>query len=857
MLIAMVPVSAQESPREEFRHQREDREQNDRRDEWIEGMHRTEPGINWRVIERENQEARTLVRARSGKWKGEHTSIQGSDTIAGILRGNWQERGSANQAGRIVYADVDVARGMIYAASAAGNVWRGTVDGTNWTSLNDGMRFNGIIMLKQIISGGNRRLLALHNSPASLHYSDDDGVTWQLAGGLDTIARWGSFARGVVAGSGDTIYALGEEWDYQQWRSIITVYRSTDAGSSFSNIMRTVGSVRNFDLWASTAKGGVSGSTVLLMHNDSIFRIRPNGGMDPFSVIQGFDVSSARACYLICTGAGLTLRLYAVIDRDTAAQWIASTDRGASWNHRGYSVRPFSRNSMTASGGGSENVFIGGVECFRSYDGGRNWSKRNDWWTYYDDPEFELHADIFGIHTIYDPDTGGEMIHLISCDGGLFMSLDDIQTVSNLSMNGLNVSQYYSTYTRRTDGKVVYAGSQDQGLQFAALDNGGVLKFDQVISGDYGHLTSGDSGRTFWCNYPGFAMYRSGSGAGAGMPQWTFEGNQQLWLPPIAADPANPRIAYVANGNAQDGAYLVRLRATTNTLISAEQLPYDFSEDGSNGQISAIAISPINPNYRYVLTTAGVFFRSSDAGASWNRTDTSFVGPGNHYFYGASIVPSRKNLGRVYIGGSGYSNAGAFVSNDHGATFDSITTGLPRTLIYSMSSDVDEKYVVAATEAGPMLFDVQSKQWYDMAGETAPDQTYWSVEFVDTIHTIRFGTHGRGIWDFAIDTKMSGVESPAVHTRPHAIRVAVLPNPVRSDAIITVEVPRATAGRVRIYDVEGRIVREVHDGELEEGTNRFTWDGLSSGGYALPSGKYLVVVNAMGQVRHAGVEVVR
>jgi hypothetical protein len=593
------------------------------------------------------------------------------------------------------------------------------------------------------------------------------------------------------------------------------------------------------------------------MHSDSIYRIRPNGFLDPFSVIKGLDVSSASGCYLIGKGAGLSLKLYAVIDRDTAAQWIASTDRGASWNHRGYSIRPYSRNSMTASGGGLEHLYVGGVECFRSYDGGLNWSKRNDWWTYYDAPESELHADVFGIHTIYNPDTGSELLHLISCDGGLFMSLDDIQTVSNLSMNGLNVSQYYSTYTRRTDGKTIYAGSQDQGLQFSTLDNGGILKFDQVISGDYGHLTSGDSGRTIWCNYPGFAMFRSGSGAGADMPQWTFEGNQQLWLPPIAADPSNPRVAYVANGNDQDGAYLVRLRATTNTLINAEQLPFDFSEDGANGQISAIAISPINPSYRYVLMTSGVFFRSSDAGATWKRTDTSFVGPGNHYFYGASIVPSRKKLGRVYIGGSGYSNAGAFVSDNHGATFDSITTGLPPTLIYSMDGDADDSYLVAATEAGPMLFDVQSHRWYNMAGETAPDQTYWSVEVVDTIHTIRFGTHGRGIWDFAIDTKVSGVESPAGDNRSTAIRVAVAPNPVRSDATVTVDVSRPTAARIRIYDIEGRIVRELHDGELEEGTSRFTWNGLSSAGYALPSGKYLVVVNAPGQVRHASLELIR
>ena len=36
-------------------------------------------------------------------------------------------------------------------------------------------------------------------------------------------------------------------------------------------------------------------------------------------------------------------------------------------------------------------------------------------------------------------------------------------------------------------------------------------------------------------------------------------------------------------------------------------------------------------------------------------------------------------------------------------------------------------------------------------GVSAPDQTYWSVEYIDEINTARFGTYGRGIWDFVID----------------------------------------------------------------------------------------------------------
>ena len=36
-------------------------------------------------------------------------------------------------------------------------------------------------------------------------------------------------------------------------------------------------------------------------------------------------------------------------------------------------------------------------------------------------------------------------------------------------------------------------------------------------------------------------------------------------------------------------------------------------------------------------------------------------------------------------------------------------------------------------------------------GFSAPDQTYWSLEYVSEINTARFGTYGRGIWDFIVD----------------------------------------------------------------------------------------------------------
>ena len=75
------------------------------------------------------------------------------------------------------------------------------------------------------------------------------------------------------------------------------------------------------------------------------------------------------------------------------------------------------------------------------------------------------------------------------------------------SLSGLGVSQYYSTYSQRFEPYRIFAGSQDQGLQKSVTENDGIQDFEQIISGDYGHLVSGDEGVSIWTNYPGFTIY--------------------------------------------------------------------------------------------------------------------------------------------------------------------------------------------------------------------------------------------------------------------------------------------------------------------------------------------------------------
>ncbi len=135
-----------------------------------------------------------------------------------------------------------------------------------------------------------------------------------------------------------------------------------------------------------------------------------------------------------------------------------------------------------------------------------------------------------------------------------------------------------------------------------------------------------------------------------------------------------------------------------------------------------------------------------------NFTQTSsFTGPESHYFYGSTILPSPADDQRVYFGGSGYSNPAVYLSTDGGETFSSFDEGLPNTLVYELACLPDESIIFAATAIGPYYFSYENGQWEDLAGENAPDQTYWTVDYIPQINTVRFGTYGRGIWDYTFD----------------------------------------------------------------------------------------------------------
>ncbi len=73
---------------------------------------------------------------------------------------------------------------------------------------------------------------------------------------------------------------------------------------------------------------------------------------------------------------------------------------------------------------------------------------------------------------------------------------------------------------------------------------------------------------------------------------------------------------------------------------------------------------------------------------------------------------------------------------------------------------------------------------------------------------------------------------------PTAVVLSASPNPMRGPGTLQVQAGASGPLRLRIYDLQGRIVRTLHDGPVEAGLRVFTWDGRDDAGRVLGSGIY-------------------
>lgn len=81
---------------------------------------------------------------------------------------------------------------------------------------------------------------------------------------------------------------------------------------------------------------------------------------------------------------------------------------------------------------------------------------------------------------------------------------------------------------------------------------------------------------------------------------------------------------------------------------------------------------------------------------------------------------------------------------------------------------------------------------------------------------------------------------------PGLVSAFAAPNPFNPSTKVSYSLKNAGATTVRIYSLEGRLIRTLHDGYATAGTHELHWNGLDNAGRAVNSGVYFLSVNSAG-----------
>ncbi len=805
-------------------HEEGDKEK--KREAWIEAMHRTAPGVDWRKIEEYNRGVKLKEKALLyGKIQTRGGIEYFGDSA---LVGHWYERGAKDVTGSQVATDYDPETDYLYSIGAGGPIFKGKSDGTDWHVLNQEYQFDQryIRIFKQ---GNLKRIVLILNK--KITYSDNDGQDWVESGGqLNTNAIDNRKELVVLNDPNHTAFFLTRENQNGGYK--IRLYRSLDQCQTFS-IVQDFGDRPLSDF--SVFNPANTTDLYMIEHastsTTSVYKW--NTTNSNFDILNTANLGIGNDFTFKPTSAWKEdhVRIYLL---NKSKYVFLSDDYGATWENKGaLPADPWDVGIFTF-GSNPNYLIMGEVECYRSVFSGASWEKVNGWGDYYGNIKSKLHADMMHFNEFKKAD--GSYFAVICCHGGIFKTTNYTNNVTNITLTNLNNAQYYDVTTQPDSYDFIYAGAQDQGFQ---RGNSGPLakdavSFKQIISGDYGHNAFTKNGTGLWTVYPGGSISYYDNPKTATGPAAGYEiksDNETVWIPPLIAGP-NPEnhTVFVAGGNKDGGpgSYVIELSYESGG-ITADQLPFDFKAS-SGSEISAMRISPLDNQRIYVATNNGNFYESEDGGQTWYKSIIKV--PGSHYLYGAGIYASRFNKDDVYVCGSGYSNPGVLKSDDGGVTFNSMSDGLPSTLVFNIVANDDESMFFAATEAGPYVYVVAKGKWYDMSGVSAPTQTYWSVEYIPGYNIVRFGTYGRGIWDFRVNDLSTSTNAPIADSK-----ISIYPNPFTNS--FSLKTGYSETYSIQMFNSAGQLIhtaKNITDNSLIEPKN-------------LTPGTYYVKINSKAKIK--------
>jgi photosystem II stability/assembly factor-like uncharacterized protein len=693
--------------------------------------------------------------------------------------------------GRINVVEVDPNNAnIIYIGSPSGGIWKSVDGGLHWNTTTDDFPVLGVSAIAVNPSNSNDILIGTGDRDAwdsqsiGIYRSIDGGATWNPSG-MNFGQNYYNINKILYNPQNlNTVFAA----------STYGIHRSTDGGNTWNQVYSDT-EVKDLEFKPNdTTHIYGSGKRFVKSANGGLSFTANTTSLPVDTVRMEISVSAADPSYVYLVVSNASSRfggLYRSTDAGTSFTQMSSTpnilgyafdgldDKGQGWYDLAIAASPTNKNE----------IYVGGINIWKSTDGGISWNIATHWVYEELTPEYYSHADIHFLQFF------GNTLYCGS-DGGIFKSTDGTN-FSDLSA-GLEITQFYALGGSEIQSDMIVAGAQDNGSNL--LKNG---SWTHLFGADgMEALISHTNTNTLYVTYQYGGILRSDDGGDNfyGVQADTVGGG---WLTPYLMHPSSANTLYAAYRKVyktMDGG--LNWRAVSHNLASSYSL-------------RCLAVAPSDTNYIYASYSHNLFY-STDGGQNW----TFSIPQMNTTITDIEVHPT--NPQRLWISLSGTPGDFVMESTDNGQNFSDISGNLTNTAFKAIVFDknyLDALYL--GTKSGVYYTDTTMSGTWILHGQSLPNCEVRELEINYAAKKIRAATYGRGIWEYPLYPFVAIEEANALHFN-------LYPNPASDYCIIELKEKKDVVN-ISLFNVGGKLVKN----ENFHAVNSVTIDlqGLAVGQY--------------------------
>ena len=427
---------------------------------------------------------------------------------------------------------------------------------------------------------------------------------------------------------------------------------------------------------------------------------------------------------------------------------IAASNKACGGDSNSFITMGWYCNTIAVDPADPERVFAGGVDLFRSDDGGRSWGLASYWWG---SQQSFMHADQHNIvfHPRYNGTTNQTLF--LTNDGGVWRTDNALartarsadapcdpslsQVVFHSLAHNFGVTQFYHGAVF-PDGKRFIGGAQDNSTLIGDLANG-TDGWIVRVGGDgaFVAIDPADPNRVY-ASFQNANLFRSDDG-GKEFPFSARRGlnDNFLFITPFTLDANQPSRLWIG------GRFIWKTEdAGANWRQASTSL---------DGQVSAIAVAPHQSNFVIAGTTSGAVYwnasaTSSTSSAQWNR-----VSPREGWVSSLTFDPLDPTM--IYATYAGFGGTHVWKSIDAGKSWSALEGSgagkLPDLPVHSLAIDpLRRDHLYLGTDLGVFVSSDGGATWQVEDG-LAPVVTEWvTIGQGARGPAVYAFTHGRGAW---------------------------------------------------------------------------------------------------------------